>query len=52
MVYYSEILNDKKNHRNFLGDRLELRPSIHTLQVVNNSKDKNGSVKRISDYDY
>ena len=35
----------QKNHRNFLGHRLELRPSIHTLQMVNNSKDKNGSVK-------
>ena len=48
MVYYSGILNDKKkNHRNFLGDRLELWPSKHTLQTVNNSKDKNGSVKLI-----
>ena len=37
----------QKNHGNFLGDRLELRPSIHTLQMVNNSKDKNGSVKLI-----
>ena len=38
-----------KNHHNFLGDRLhvELLPSIHTLQMVNNSKDKNGSVKLI-----
>ena len=45
MVYYSEILNDKKNHSNFLGDRLELWPSKHTLQMVNNSRDKNGSVK-------
>ena len=48
MVYYSEILNDKKkNHRNILGDRLELWPSKHTLQMVNNSKDKDGSVKLI-----
>ena len=55
MVYYSEILNDKKkkkkkkkkNHRIFLGDRLELWPSKQTLQMVNNSKDKNGSVKLI-----
>ena len=37
----------KTNHRNFLGDRLELWPSKHTLQMVNNSKDKNGSVKLI-----
>ena len=37
----------QKNHRNLLGDRLELRPSIHTLQMVNNNKDKNGSVKLI-----
>ena len=36
-----------KNHRNLLGDRLELWPSKHTLQMVNNSKDKNGSVKLI-----
>ena len=45
MVYYSEILNDKKNPGNFWGDRLELWPSKHTLQMVNYSKDKNGSVK-------
>ena len=37
----------QKNHRNFFGDRLDLRPSIHTLQMVNNNKDKNGSVKLI-----
>ena len=37
----------QKIHRNFLGDGLELRPSIHTLQMVNNSKDKNESVKLI-----
>ena len=53
----------QKNHRNFLGDRLELWPSKHTLQMVNNSKDKNGSLKLIEsvlywslivigDYDY
>ena len=40
-------IEQQKNHRNFLGDRLELWPSIHTLPMVNNSKDKNGSVKLI-----
>ena len=42
-----KLLNDKKNHHKFLGDRLELWPSKHTLFMVKHSKDKNGSVKLI-----
>ena len=50
MVYYGVLFRniERQNiHRNFLGDRLELWPSRHTLQMVNNSKDKNGSGKLI-----
>ena len=50
MVYYGVLFRNierQQNHRNFWGDRLKLWPSKHTLQMVNNSKDKNGSVKLI-----
>ena len=46
-VLFLNIERQKKSSQFVLGDRLELWPSKHTLQMVNNNKDKDGSVKLI-----